>query len=262
MLSPEASSARHEALAGLRTVLHAQHREASDAAFVRGEQLIPTGFPEFDGALGGGFPRGIIATLEGPPSSGRCTFTARLLATATARGLGALIQTSETGTLYPPALETAGIALDRLLVIAAREPTAVARAADIVLRSGAFGVVAIPVVALPAVGWTRLAGLAHRANALLVAVGTEASSELRYFASLRVRLRLARVRWAGSGGIFATLAGYDVRADVIKSKRSAPGKSACVPCTTFEMQGPSLTGVRERELALHDARIRAASGRY
>ena len=257
----EAPLDRHEALEGLRSALRVRHREASDAAFVRGEDLVPTGFPELDRALAGGFPRGIIATLEGPPSSGRCTLVARLLATATARGLGALVQTGEMGTLYPPALEAAGVALDRLLVVPASGAVGVARAADILLRSAAFTIVAIPAVALRATAWTRLAGLAHRANALLVAVGTEASSELRYFASLRVRLQLARVRWAGRTGPFATLAGYDVRAEVLKSKRGAPGKSALVQCTTFETRGPDMTAMRDRALA-REPHIHAGTGRY
>lgn len=261
MLAPERFSDRRESLVGLRSALRLQHRQASDAAFVSGENLISTGFAGLDAALSGGFPRGIIATLEGPPSSGRCTLAARLLAAATARGLGALVQTGETGTLYPPALQSAGVALDRLLVVPAGEAVGVARAADILLRSNAFGVVAIPAVALRAAAWTRLAGLAHRANALLVALGTEASHELQYFASLRVRLRLARVRWAGGEGLFSTLAGYDVHADVIKSKRSSPGKSALVTCTTFETSGPRLGELRERDLEAHAARVRLAIGR-
>jgi len=261
MLAPEGSSVRRAALDGLRLTLRTQHRQASDAAFVSGEHLLPTGFAELDAILAGGFPRGIIATLEGAPSSGRCTLAARLLAAATIRGLGALVQTGETGTLYPPALQSAGVALDRLLVVPAGEAAGVARAADILLRSGAFGVVAIPAVALRAAAWTRLAGLVHRSNALLVAIGTEASHELRYFASLRVRLRLARVRWAGGDGVFSTLAGYDVQADVIKSKRSSPAKSAFVACTTFETRGPRIGDIRERDLGADDVRIRLAIGR-
>lgn len=251
---------RLETFAGLRAALRTEHRAASDAAFVAsGERLIPTGFPALDAALFGGFPRGIVATLEGPPSSGRSALAARLLATATVEGIAALVQGEEAGVLYPPALEAAGVVLDRLLVVQAAGATAVARATDIILRSGAFGIVAIPAVALRAVAWTRLVGLAHRTNALVVALGTEASSELRYFASLRVRLNLSRVRWSGGSGPFATLAGYDVRADVIKSKRSAPHKSAVISCAPFEARGPRPARVRERALDADADRLRARS---
>jgi recombination protein RecA len=174
------------------------------------------------------------------------------LARATANGLGALIE--RTGTsLYPPALAEAGVALERLLVIPAPEPLAALRAADIVLRSGAFGVVAIPAVPLKAEAWTRLASLAHRTNALVVALGAEASDELRYFASVRVRARLTHVRWSGGSGPFATLAGFDVRFEIVKHKRAAPGKSATVRCATFEVLGPSLAPPRERVLRFPDA---------
>lgn len=251
---------RLEAFAGLRERLAASHREATAAAFVRVEaSLLATGFAGLDEALGGGFPRGTIVTVEGPVSSGRSALGARLLARATAGGLGALIEKTGT-TLYPPALAEAGVALERLLVVPAPEPLAALRAADIVLRSGAFGVVAIPAFPLKAEAWTRLASLAHRTNALVVALGTEASNELRYFASVRVQTRLTHVRWSGGSGPFATLAGYDVRFEIVKHKRAAPGKSAFVSCGTFDAQGPSLSSPRERVLRPLDAdRLRVRS---
>jgi hypothetical protein len=243
---------RLEALAGLRAALAANHRSASPEAFTLAEDVVVRSrLPELDAALGGGFPRGIIATLEGPPGSGRSAVAARLLATATAGGgLGALIEMprSPEGALYPPALAEAGIDLERLLVIRVDDAAGVARAADIVLRAAAFGVVVIPAVALAAAAWTRLAGLAHHAGALLVALGVEASDELRYFASLRVRLAPARVQWAGRSGLFCALAGSEAEATVLKHKRAAPGKHARIVCATFERAGAPLAGLRESAL--------------
>ena len=236
---------------GCGTGLRPAIGSASGAAFVpAGRGLLATGFRELDVALGGGFPRGILATLEGPASSGRSAIGARLLALATSAGLAALIERADAGgTLYPPALASAGVALERLLVIPAGEPTGIARAVDIVLRSGAFGVVVLPMVALSAQAWTRLAGLAHRTNALVVVLGTSASSELRFFASVRLRTHVVRVGWSGGSGPFGTLAGYVVRAEVLKHKRAAPGKHALVPCATFESGGPALAPPREHILA-------------
>ena len=72
------------AFAALRERLERSHREATAAAFVLGDEaLVRTGFTQLDAALGGGFPRGTIATLEGTPSSGRSTLAARLLAEVT-----------------------------------------------------------------------------------------------------------------------------------------------------------------------------------
>jgi hypothetical protein len=236
------------AFAALRDELDRRHRETTTAAFALGEDaLVRTELPEVDRILGGGFPRGTIAALEGTPSSGRSALAARLLASATARGLGALIGTD----LFAPALAAAGVRLERLLCVPVTDPVGAARAADIVVRSGAFAVVVIP--ALPSgrgtgsATWTRLASLAHRANTLLVAVGVDPSSELGYFASVRVETTIERVRWNGPSGHLCELAGYDVRATVRKHKRAAPGASATFTCVPYEAR-PTLVAVRERDL--------------
>ncbi|BDE04827.1 hypothetical protein WPS_01030 [Vulcanimicrobium alpinum] len=245
-VDPAPSAPPGQAFAALRERLERRHRDATAAAFALGDEaLVRTGFAELDAILGGGFHRGTIGTLEGPPSSGRGALAARLLASATRTGLGALIGIH----LFPPALAAAGVRLERLLLVPAAEPLAAARAADIVVRSGAFTVVVIP--ALPSgrgtgqATWTRLASLTHRANALLIALGDEASTELRYFASVRLETAIERVRWNGASGHCGELAGFDVRAVVRKHKRAAPAGDALVRCEGFEDR-PDFTDVRER----------------
>lgn len=256
--------ARRAAFDGLRATLSAAHRSAAPEAFTLAEEsIVRSGLRELDTALGGGFPRGLISTLEGPAASGRSAVAARLLATATENGgLGALIELpgGPDGRCYPPALAAAGVDLERLLVIEARDAAGVARAADILLRAAAFGVVVMPAVVLRAVAWTRLASLTHRASAVLVALGGEASNELGYFAALRIRLQMTNVRFAGSEGLFCALAGIDVEAAVLKHKRAAPGKRAYFSCKTFERSGAPLGMLRERTFApvpgaLREARI-------
>jgi len=249
MVSPMPLDQRRAALDGLRAALAAGHRGASPEAFTQAEaSVVRSGLGSLDAALGGGFPRGTIATLEGPPGSGRSAVAARLLATATAGGgLAALVESPNgpEGAFYPPALAAAGVDLARLLVVPAKDAAGIARAADILLRAAAFGVVVIPAVALKATAWTRLAGLTHRSNALLVALGVAASDELRYFASLRVRLQAPAVRWSGGTGLFCALAGIEVEAAVLKHKRAVPGKRARFDCTTFERDGAPLAAPRE-----------------
>src|SRR5690348_3270348 len=145
----------------------------------RGDALR-SGFSELDEVLGGGFPRGTIASLEGPPSSGRTALLAGVLAEATQRGLAAIV---DDGTLYPPDLERAGVQLDRVLIVTAQTPREVARCSDILLRSRAFAAVAMPAVPLRATIWSRLGGLAQKAGAVLFALGVHAGMELAYFTS-------------------------------------------------------------------------------
>lgn len=252
MVSPVPLDQRRTTLDGLRATLAAGYRAASPEAFTLAEgSIVRSGLGTLDAALGGGFPRGVIATLEGAPGSGRSAVAARLLATATADGgLGAIVESPEgpEGSFFPPALAAAGVDLERLLVVRAENATQIARAADILMRAAAFGVVVIPAVTLRATVWTRLASLTHRANALLVALGAEASDELRYFASLRVRLQPSHVRFAGESGPFCALAGTQIEAAILKHKRAAPGRRAQFPCATFERNGAPLGTLRERTL--------------
>lgn len=226
MSFPLPLSPRRQAFADLKAGLDARHRETLLARFTQDDpSVVQSRFEAFDRALGGGFARGTIATLEGGVSSGRTAIAARLLANATRSGLAAAV---DDGTLFPPAFVRAGVRLDRLLVMPARDPIGIARSADILLRSQAFSIVLMPAVPVKAAVWTRLASLAHHGNVLLVVLGIEAANELGYFASARIRCSIARVLWTHASGPFCELAGYDIRADVIKNKRAAPGAHATI----------------------------------
>jgi hypothetical protein len=206
------------AFAALRDALDSRYRSASAGAFEQaGGSMLETGLLRF--------PKGAISTLEGAASSGRSALAARVLADATADGgAGALVEwhADPNGFYFPPSLESAGVALERLVIVRACEPLDVVRAADILLRSGAFNVIVIPAVASRAAAWSRLANLAHRAGAVLLAVGTQACEELRYFASLRVECALETIDWAGAPGPFRKLCGYDVCTQICKHKRAIP----------------------------------------
>jgi hypothetical protein len=241
MSFPVPLNPRRQAFAELKAGLDARHRETLLARFTQDDPtVVRTGFAELDRALGGGFARGTIATLEGCASSGRTAIAARLLAVGTRSGLVAAV---DDGSLYPPALARAGVRLDRLMVMPSSEALGIARAADILLRSHGFGIVLIPAVPLKAAVWTRLASLAHHGNALLVVLGLEAANELGYFASSRVHCSLARVFWTHASGPFCELAGYDIRSAVIKNKRAAPGA-----CATIRVIAKKPGTLRERSL--------------
>jgi hypothetical protein len=129
------------------------------------ESLLPTAIPELDRLLSGGFPAGTVATLEG--EAGCWSLAAGLVAQFTRRGLVAIL---DDGGLYPPALAEAGVPLERVMVVPARTALAMARAADILLRSRICRLVLMPAVTLRDAVWERLAKLAHRSSELCIAV--------------------------------------------------------------------------------------------
>ncbi|MBV9149862.1 MAG: hypothetical protein JO024_08350 [Candidatus Eremiobacteraeota bacterium] len=219
-----ALNSHRAAFAELKAGLEARHRATLAARFAQADPtLFHTGFKALDSALGGGLARGTIAVFEGEGSSGRTAVAARLLAAQTQSGLAAAI---DDGGLYPPGLAAAGVRLERLLVMPVSDPLGAVRAADILMRSHAFGITLMPVVAVKAALWARLASLTHHAGALLLALGDQATNELGYFSSARVRFQIANVHWTDRFGPFAQLAGYEIHAEVIKNKRAAPGTGA------------------------------------
>ena len=183
---------------------------------------FPSGFTPLDQALSGGFPRGTLATLEGPSSAGRTAVLARMLAGAARHALAAVI---DDGTLYPPDLERAGVDLARVLIVQAHTPAEIARSADILLRSKAFALVAMPAAALRGTVWSRLCGLAQKSDALLLVLALQPGTELAYFASTRVRCAIDRAVWSRCG-VLGELSGYEMHAHVLKHKRAAPGGTA------------------------------------
>jgi hypothetical protein len=215
------------------------HGRASRPVVV--EPSVPTGIGELDVMLGGGFPCGSLVTLEGRMSSGRWSIASRLLASVTQTGLGAVI---DEGELYPPTLSQGGVRLDRLLVVRARTPLGIARAADILIRSRACRAIVMPAPPLRAAVWTRLAGLAHRTGAVLVVIASRPAAELGAAAGIRLGCSLEQLSISGSRGVWCTFAGFQFRAEVRKHKRAAPGMNVHVRAVIHTDGAP----VRERAI--------------
>lgn len=179
------------------------------------DRALSTGIEALDALLGGGLPLGALVTLEGCGTTGRWGIAAALLAQATRRGLGAVV---DDGRLYPPSLEAAGVRLDRLLVVPAKTPVGIARAVDLILRSRVARVVVLGAPSLRAAVWTRLAQLAHRAGSILIVIATQASAELAGVASLRLGCVFERAVVHGSRGLWCRFSGFALRAEVRKHK--------------------------------------------
>ncbi len=202
---------RNQLFEELKERLHA----APGAVGVDVDRLITSGIAPLDCLLGGGFPLGSLVTLEGLGSAGRWSIAAALLAQVTRRSLGAVI---DDGELYPPALEDAGVRLDRLLVIPAKTPVGIARAVDVILRSRAARVIVMRAPALRAAMWTRLATLAHRAGSVLVVIAGRAGTELAGVATVRLGCIFERAVMRGSRGLWGCFSGFTLRAELRKHK--------------------------------------------
>ncbi len=154
-----------------------------------------TGLPEVDALLpGGGFPRGALSEIAGGPGSGKTALCLAAMAQAMrGEGLGAFVD--GRGELYPPAAAALGVDLGRLLVVRSGEALAGLWAAEALLGSGAFEVVAmdLPPLAARRPGGASPGALARRLLAAAEkggAVGLWLAPEIRMPAA--VRLEVAR----------------------------------------------------------------------
>jgi recombination protein RecA len=125
---------------------------------------------------------------------------------------------------FPPDLDDAGVDLDALVVVRAPDVTAMVRAADRLLRSGAFGLVFLdlgggPGAEIPVAVQGRLVGLAQHHDAAVVAI-TEKPNDAASLGSM-VSLRAAAVRERIGGG----KPGFRVAVRAVKDKRRGPGWS-------------------------------------
>ena len=229
---------RREAFAALKADLTAA-LAAPRAAL---KDALTTAVPELDRLLGGGFPPGALVAIEG--NAGGWSIAARLAARVTARALVAVV---DDGGLYPPSLAQSGVRLERVLVVPARTPLGIARAADILLRSRACRLVVMAAPALRAAVWARLASLAQRTGVVLVAIASGlAAPALAAAAALRLCCTRERLVVAGLRGLWCTFAGYVVRAELRKSKTFVATERTVRVRAVTHLEGASL---RERPIA-------------
>jgi len=124
------------------------------------------------------------------------------------------------GLLYPPDLAAAGVDVAALAVALMPDSPALLRAADVLLRSGGFGlcIVDLESAALhPTDGQLgRLLGLCQKHGAAVVFLtSSEDAPTLGSLVSLRLEVR-REVRGSGQ---------FSVQVHVVKDKRRGPGRS-------------------------------------
>lgn len=163
---------------------------------------------------------GKLIELSGVGSVARTTAAISTLRRAQREGETAAWIQPEAGPLFPPDLHEAGIDLDALVVVhvpVVAGPAAPCKAAELLLRSGAFGLVVLdPGSSLaPGTSWQgRLLGLArqHHSRIVIITNSTTREGSLGPLVSLRVEPR--RIRHIH--GCFS------IEHHVLKNKSGAP----------------------------------------
>jgi hypothetical protein len=181
---------------------------------------LPTGLADVDRLLGGGFPRGRLSEITGPPSSGRTSLALALAAASTSAGeIAAWVDAADA--LDPASLEAAGVKPERVLWVRAPGALAALRSAERLLAAGGFALVVLDLgLEASRVGdagvWMRLARGASASGTALALLGRE--QKTGSFAALVVDLRATRVHFAASP---AWLEGLSSRVALVRHRLGA-----------------------------------------
>lgn len=164
---------------------------------------------------------GRLVELCSGESSARLSAAFALLHDAQKRGDPTVWITRRREAFYPPDAVEAGADLDALVVVRAPDAAAELRAADRLIRSGAFGLLVIDLFGggegeARQGGLSRLLGLARRHDAAVVLIGGPGRS-LGSLISLRVEARRE------PGEPLAGQPAYELAVRALKDKRRGPG---------------------------------------
>jgi len=135
------------------------------------------------------------------------------------------------GTFYPPDVAASGVDLAALVVVRVIDTTTAARAAERLLRSGAFGLVILDfggggAVELPIAHQGRLVTLAQAHDAAVVCVTEKPGDGASLGSLVSLRAEALRLRDRDHD--------YNVTLRVLKDKRRGPGWSR-----TIKLRGPA-----------------------
>ncbi len=177
---------------------------------------------------------GRLTELSGVGAVASLTAATSLLLEAQGRGEPSAWITLPTASFYPPDLDDAGVDLDALVVVRAPTALALVRAAERLLRSGAFGLLVLDLgapqlanasgvnalgrgavdISMAAQG--RLVGLAQHHDAALVAITEKPARAASLGSMVSLRAEAVRERVIGRKH-------FRVAVRAVKDKRRGPG---------------------------------------
>jgi recombination protein RecA len=165
-------------------------------------ETVLIGIPEID-SLAGGFPRGALTEICGPPCSGRTTVLLSALASRTAQAeVCALIDARDS--FDPRSAEAAGVELRQLLWVRCRSLDQSLRAADLLIQGGGFGFIALDlsdiapetVRHVPLNAWFRFRRAVEDTSTVLLVL--EQESNAKTCASLVLQMKMRSAQWSAT----------------------------------------------------------------
>ena len=168
---------------------------------------------------------GRLGEISGSQSTATLTLAFRLVLEAQRQGEPVAWVCRRNSFFYPPDAAEVSIDLDALVVIWVPDTLRAARAADQLVRSGAFGLVVIDLgeqARLPVAALARLVGLTKRHHTALLCL-TDNEDERPSLGSL-VSIRAQTVRSHEKEDL------YRCRAQVLKDKKCGPGWTHTETC--------------------------------
>jgi recombination protein RecA len=167
-------------------------------------EAVPAGIGPVD-FLTGGFPRGSLTEIYGPPCSGRTSLLISTLASRTAASeVCALVDARDS--FDPTSAEAAGVKLKHLLWVRCRNVDQALRSTDLLIQGGGFGLIALDLGDTPAQVvryvplqvWFRFRRAVESTPTILVVL--EQESNAKTCASLVLQLRMQEAQWSRTSG--------------------------------------------------------------
>jgi recombination protein RecA len=176
---------------------------------------------------------GRLVELSGPGAAATLTLALRLVLDAQGRDEPAAWLTDRGSCFFPPDAADGGVDLDALVVVRVAEPAAVARAADQLARSGAFGLLMLDLgrARVPDPLQSRLLGLAQKHETAIVFLTEKPSTAPSLGSLVSLRCEAGAVRpEPGSASGFGCESPFECALRALKDKRRAPGWSYQEAC--------------------------------
>ena len=203
----------------LRELIAGARGLAASARIVRLDELAPAAAEQ---RWGLDAMRGRVVELSARGAAATLTTAVELVLEAQVAGEPVAWVTLSNATFYPPDVADSGVDLAAMVVVRTSDATTVARAAEQLLRSGAFGLVVMDLgsggdVELPMAHLGRLVTLAQTHDAAVVCITKNAEDKPSLGSLISLRAEALRQCKQERDD------GHDVTVRVLKDKRRGPG---------------------------------------